>query len=101
MNPIRLNLLICLGGTIIWVFTFAFFVIRITVQKKMMEKLGQTVEKIKAGYVGTIIVCFLVCLLPYLILFKPYITAVLEGCGILGTWSLMKERLEKIEQKNN
>ncbi len=99
MNPFTINLIICLTGTILWIFMFTLYSVKNSMAKRKLENEGKGVEKTAASYKICIIVCGIVCALPYLILFKPYITAVLEGCGVLGTLSIMKERFEKLSPK--
>lgn len=96
MSPNRLNLIICLSGTFLWIVVLVYHLIRISVAKKKLLASGGSVDKAAGSYVFCIVICAVASLLPYLILFKPYVTAVLEGCSIFGTWSIMKERLEKL-----
>lgn len=98
MNPYTLNLIICIAGTAMWISVTVLFSIWISAAKKRLVQEGLTADKASKSYVICIIVCGIVCALPYLILFKPYITGILEGCGVMGTWSVMKERLEKIKK---
>ena len=99
MNPLMLNLIICLAGSVLWISALTIFSVWISKAKKQVAAKGLDTGKVSKSYVFCIVICAVVCALPYLILFKPYITAILEGCGILGTWSLMKERLQKLKEK--
>lgn len=99
MDPIKLNLIICLTGTALWIFTFAIFFIWISQTKKRLAGKNINAEKSPKSYIASIIASACVIALPYLILFRPFITAVLEGCGILGTLAVMKDRLEKLKKQ--
>ena len=96
MNPYTLNLIICIAGTASWIFVLVLFLILISKAKKAALKNGADAEKPTKSYVACIVLCGVACALPYLILFKPYVTGILEGCGVVGTLAIMKERLEKI-----
>jgi len=95
MNPLKLNLIICLCGTVLWILLTVFHaVIIIRAKKTAPDK--ECIAKAPSSYWCVIVSSAAVVVLPYLILFQPYVTAVLEGCAIMGTWAVMKERFEKI-----
>ncbi len=98
MNPYALNLAICLGGTVLWISTLATLLILISRTKKSMAQKNIAAEKVTPSYTMSIVLCGVVCALPYLILFKPYITAIFEGCAVMGTLAIMRERLEKLKK---
>ncbi|MBQ1661833.1 MAG: hypothetical protein II054_04980 [Treponema sp.] len=98
MNPYMLNLIICLGGTVLWISTLTTLLILISRTKKRMAQKNIAAEKITPSYTVSIVLCGIVCALPYMILFKPYVTAIFEGCAVMGTLAIMRERLEKLKK---
>lgn len=101
MNTYTLDLITCVTGLTLWVGIFVYFTIRISLVKKSLQtqaKIAEkscTLPKLSSRYVVAVVVSFVLAVLPYLVLFKLYITIVLEGCAVLGLFMLMRDRLQE------
>lgn len=90
------HLIISAAGIAVYAVLFVFYGVRISAEKKRRRTQGASVPKPSASFAGSLALCALTELLPFLIPLKLYVTAVVCLCGILGETLVLKERLQSL-----
>ena len=91
MNP---RLIICLACSSLWILESLVFFALIQRQKSESRKNGIQVPKANSKFIASWLLSLVVIILPYLVYFQQiFVTLVLEACGVLGAFIVLKERL--------
>ena len=94
MNP---RLIICIICSSLWILETAVFIALISAKKSSMKKNGEPVPKPDSKLIPSCLISLAVIILPYLVYFQQiFVTLILEGCGVLGTFIVLKERLDQL-----
>jgi len=98
MNP---RLIICIACSSLWILESIVFFTLILRQKSECHKNGLQVPKADSKFIASWILSLVVIALPYLVYFQQiFVTLVLEGCGVLGAFIVLKERLGELRVKS-
>ncbi|HAZ97283.1 MULTISPECIES: hypothetical protein [unclassified Treponema] len=92
----RASFFVCIAGIAVYLCVLLFYFMKISAKKNAMKKEGKKIQKASASFVSSLLLCALVELLPILIPLKIYVIAIVCLCGILGSYLVLKERLEKL-----
>lgn len=94
----RIDLAVCILATVLWSAVTIYYTVSISKAKKKLLESDKAVPRSEKQLIPTVICTFILLSLPYLIYFKAYITAVLEGCAVLGAFNVLKERLSELKK---
>jgi len=95
---LHIHLYICIAAVIAWIAVIAVFAVKISGAKKTLVQEGRSIPSSDKKLVPSVIASFVLIALPFLVFFKPYITAVLELCGVLGAYIVLQDRLEQLKR---
>jgi hypothetical protein len=96
----KINLAVCLTGIAAYIFVCIFYSVRIYKKKKSLSAAGKTAVSAQRKFFATLVMCACVVLLPVFIWFRQfYVTAVIEGSGVLGALLAFRDRLEELEKQ--
>ncbi len=101
MNRYMIDLIACITGAALWLLVMLFFMIKISLEKKNFIQSGKSLPKCKSSYILTLCASAILVALPFLILFQPFVTVVLELCAVLGAFLVLRERLAEFSEGNN
>ncbi|MCR5217533.1 hypothetical protein [Treponema sp.] len=90
------ELLICTLSLLIFIITFIFYSIKISKLKKTLAAENILPAKKTASYTGSLILCFIAEILPFLIPLSLFVLTIICACGILGQIIVFKERIATI-----
>ncbi len=93
------SLVICILGIVFYFGILVFYFVRLSSKKKNIKESGGKIEKANASYTSSLILCALVESLPLLIPLKTYVIVIVCLCGLLGESLVLRERLEKLGNK--
>ena len=97
MNP---RLIICLICSSLWIIETIAFLVLIFAKKSAMKKNGEQIPKPDSKLIPSCLLSLAVIALPYLVYFtQVLVTLILEGCAVLGTFIVLKERLDQLNGK--
>ena len=95
----KINLAVCLLGLALLVFVLVKYGVQIALAKKELKSQGKIVPKLSGKLIASLIFSAGVVMLPIFIWFRQfYVTAVLEGCGVLGAAVVLRERLASLKE---
>jgi len=95
---ININLMVCLAGLLLWTIDFIIMQCRISTQKKNLAADGKDIPKAETSYRASLSLTILVELLPILIPLSFTTEVIVCVCGILGSYIVLGERLQKLRK---
>ncbi len=92
MEETRINLCICILSILLYLLVGLRGIWKILHKKRILEASGKRLPPADKKFIPAVISSAVLLVLPFLVYFKPYITAVLEACSILGLFITLRER---------
>ncbi|MBP5464798.1 MAG: hypothetical protein J6Y13_06480 [Treponema sp.] len=93
LDEFRINLCICAAAVLLYLLTGIRGLLKLRKRKRLLEGEGKTLPPADRKFVPSVVTSAILLVLPLLVYFKPYITAVLEACAVLGLHITLRERL--------
>ena len=93
MEETKIDLCICAVAVLVYAAVGIWGSVKLLRKKRMLEGEGKTLPPADRKFRPAIIASAVLLALPFLVYFKPYITAVLEACAVLGLYITFRERL--------
>lgn len=101
MDEKKINLLICCLSLVIYLIVAVWAFVKMRNLKRRLKEEGRKIPSPDSKFRPASISSSILLLLPFLIYFKPYITAVLEACAILGLYIVLRERISLLKEDTN
>lgn len=95
MNETKIDLCICATALLLYLGVAVWGFVSIRREKARLGKEGKELPPPDKKFRPALISSAVLLALPFLIYFKPYVTAVLEACAVLGLYITLRERLGK------
>jgi len=89
----RINLCICAVSVLLYLLVCIRGCVKLRRKKRTLEGEGGQLPPPDKKFVPSIVASAVLLALPFLVYFKPYITAVLAGCAVLGLYITFRDRL--------
>ena len=89
----RINLCICAVSVLLYLLVCIRGCVKLRRKKRMLEGEGKKLPPPDRKFIPSVAASAVLLILPFLVYFKPYITAVLAGCAVLGLHITLRERL--------
>ena len=93
MEESKIDLCICAAALLLYLGVGTWGFIGIRRMKKRLAAEGRELPPPDKKFRPAVISSAVLLALPFLIYFKPFVTAVLEGCAVLGLYITLRERL--------
>lgn len=93
MEETKIDLCICAGALLLYLGIAVWGFVRIRREKRRLSGEGRTLPPPDKKFRPAVISSAVLLALPFLIYFRPFVTAVLEGCAVLGLYITLRERL--------
>ncbi len=94
MEESEIYLCICAAALLLYLGVGAWGFIRIRRMKSRLTAEGKELPPPDKKFRPAVISSAVLLALPFLIYFRPFVTAVLEGCAVLGLYITLRERLD-------
>lgn len=92
----KIELIICIAGLSLLALILVSFGIQISLAKKKLSP-EHYLRKAKKKFWGVLILAIVLNILPILIPLKPWVIAVVEGCGCAGSMAVLRDRLQSLK----
>ncbi len=99
MEETKINLCICVLSVLLYLLVCLRGFLKIHRRKRTLEAEGKVLPPADKKFVPSVVSSAILLALPFLVYFKPYITAVLEACAVLGLFITLRERLGEEQGK--
>lgn len=93
MEETKIDLCICAAALLLYLGVGIWGFVRIRHEKRRLAEEGRKLPPPDRKFRPAVISSALLLALPFLIYFRPFVTAVLEGCAVLGLYITLRERL--------
>lgn len=93
MNP---SLIACAAGIVLYAAVLTYYLVKISREKARLKAEGKAVKKAAYPFVGSLVLCAIVELLPVLIALRFYMIVIVCLCGVLGAYLVLRERLKTL-----
>ncbi|MBQ9538364.1 MAG: hypothetical protein IJU95_03765 [Treponema sp.] len=97
MEEKKIDLCICSVAVLAYIAVGVWGFVSISKTRKRLEGEGRELPPADSKFRPAIISSVALLSLPFLIYFKPYITAVLESCAVMGLYITLRERVKGLE----
>ena len=96
MEETKIDLCICAAALLLYLGAGIWGFVRIRHEKRRLVSEGKELPPPDRKFRPAVISSAVLLALPFLIYFKPFVTAVLEGCAVLGLYITLRERLASL-----
>ncbi|MBQ3798737.1 MAG: hypothetical protein II837_00435 [Treponema sp.] len=93
MEETKIDLCICATALLLYLGVAAWGFVRIGRERRRLTGEGRELPPPDRKFRPAVISSAVLLALPFLIYFRPLVTAVLEGCAVLGLYITLRERL--------
>lgn len=92
-DEFQINLCICAAAVLLYLLTGVRGLLKLRQRKRLLEGEGKQLPPADRKFVPSVVTSAVLLVLPLLVYFKPYVSAVLEACAVLGLHITLRERL--------